>query len=198
MKLDGRTLVTNEVRLSYAYLEKPRMSADGKTSKYSCMLLIPKTDTELVDGFKQAIANAIDWGKQNGKGDAGKGRNPLRDGDTYTNMKGELLKDKAPEVAGHYIINLSANADNAPRLYAPLEGQPGKIRPAHPGEIYSGCYAKVYINFYPYNNQSVGVGAGLRSVCKTRDGELLGESGMSDTEAFGAEVVEDTAGDEFM
>ena len=100
------------------------------------------------------------------------------------------------EIKGHYIMNVSANTTNPPRLYVP--NGDGKMRIANAGEIYSGCYARVYLNFYAYNNKSAGIGAGLRSVCKVRDGEVLGEAGMSDTDAFGAEVVADNTGDEFM
>lgn len=195
IKIDGATIATSEVRLSYVYLDKPRESADGK-EKYSCMILIPKSDPELVEGIKTAMQNAAELGKQRGKGDASRGRNPMKDGDTHTNMKGELLCEKAPEVRGHYIMNVSANTTNPPRLYA--FNSSGTLREAEEGAIYSGCYARVYINFYAYNNKSIGIGAGLRSVAKTRDGEVLGEAGMTDADAFEAEIVTDASGDEFM
>lgn len=196
IKVDGASIVTSEVRLSYVYLDNARKSDDTNDEKYTCMLMIPKSDAELVASIKQAMSNAVELGKQRGKGDVSKGRNPLKDGDTHTNMKGELLCEKAPEIKGHYIMNVSANTTNPPRLYVP--NGDGKMRLANVGEIYSGCYARVYLNFYAYNNKSAGIGAGLRSVCKVRDGEVLGEAGMSDTDAFGAEVVANNTGDEFM
>lgn len=195
IKIDGTTLVTSEVRLSYVSLEQPREAADGK-AKYSCMVMIPKSDTQLIQAINQAIANAVEVGKQRGKGDTSRGRNPLKDGDAHTNMKGELLAEKAPELRGHYFLNASANLQRPPRLYTPRPD--GKIEQAQQGAFYSGCYARVYLNFYAYSNQSAGVLAGINSAIKTRDGELLGEAGMTDADAFGAEIVTDATGDEFM
>ena len=42
-------------------------------------------------------------------------------------------------------------------------------------EVYSGCYARLTLNFYAYNaNGNKGVAAGLGNVQKLRDGEPLG------------------------
>lgn len=196
IQVDGSTVVTSEVRLSYVYLDKPRKSVNSDEERYSCMVIIPKSDTELINALKQAIHNAVEVAKQRGKGDVSKGRNPLKDGDIHTNMQGELLCEKAPEIKGCYIMNLSGSKQNKPRLYVKMDDK--KMRPAENGDIYSGCYAQVYVNFYAYSKGAIGVGCGVRSVCKTRDGEPLGEAGMSDEDAFGTEVVAGTSGDEFM
>lgn len=44
-----------------------------------------------------------------------------------------------------------------------------------PTDVYSGMYARVTVNFFPYDaSGNRGVGFGLGNVCKTRDGEPLG------------------------
>ena len=43
-----------------------------------------------------------------------------------------------------------------------------------PTDVYSGMYARVTVNFFPYDaSGNRGVGFGLGNVCKTRDGEPL-------------------------
>ena len=42
-------------------------------------------------------------------------------------------------------------------------------------EVYSGCYARVSLNFYVFNsNGNKGVACGLGNIQKIRDGEMLG------------------------
>lgn len=44
-----------------------------------------------------------------------------------------------------------------------------------PTDVYSGMYACVTVNFFPYDaSGNRGVGCGLGNVCKSRDGEPLG------------------------
>ena len=41
-------------------------------------------------------------------------------------------------------------------------------------EIYSGCYIRASLNFYPYSNQQIcGVGCGINNIQKISDGELI-------------------------
>lgn len=43
------------------------------------------------------------------------------------------------------------------------------------GEVYSGCYARVSLNFYAFNsNGNKGIACGLGNIQKIRDGEPLG------------------------
>ena len=56
-------------------------------------------------------------------------------------------------------------------------------------DVYSGCYARVCVNFFPYNsNGKRGVGIGLNAVQKIEDGEPLGGR-VSAAEAFGAPMA---------
>ena len=53
-------------------------------------------------------------------------------------------------------------------------------------DIYSGCYGRVCISLFAYNNAGKrGIGIGLEAVQKLRDGDALGGS-VSVSDAFGA------------
>ena len=42
-------------------------------------------------------------------------------------------------------------------------------------EVYSGCYGRISVNFYGFNNNgNRGIAAGLGNIQKLRDGESLG------------------------
>ena len=52
--------------------------------------------------------------------------------------------------------------------------------------MYSGCYGRASINFYPYSvNGNKGVGVGLNNVQKLTDGERLGGSRATAESDFG-------------
>ena len=57
-----------------------------------------------------------------------------------------------------------------------------------PTDVYSGMYARVTVNFFPYDaSGSRGVGCGLGNVCKTRDGEPLGGRANAESDFAGLE-----------
>ena len=67
-----------------------------------------------------------------------------------------------------------------------------KVKPIlDQSEVYSGCYAKVSINFYAFNtNGNKGVACGLGNIQKVKDGEpLSGRSNASDD--FDTEIDDD-------
>lgn len=84
---------------------------------------------------------------------------PLRDGDTERD-------DEAYK--GHYFIN--ANSTTPPQIVDKY------VKPIlDRNEVYSGCYARVSLNFYVFNsNGNKGVACGLGNIQKIRDGESLG------------------------
>ena len=154
-------VVTGKVRLSYANVWEPA-SVNGGTPKYSVSLIIPKTDTRTIDLINAAIDNAI---KQGAAKFGGKVPNraalklPLRDGDTERD-------DEAYK--GSYFVN--ANSTTAPQI-VDTSVQPIIDR----SEVYSGCYARVSINFYAFNsNGNRGIACGLGNIQKLADGEALG------------------------
>ena len=153
-------VVTGVVRLSYANVWEPA-SINGGTPKYSVSLIIPKSDTKTIEAINAAVDAAI---KEGAAKFGGKIPNkaalklPLRDGDIE--REDEAYKDS-------YFVN--ANSTTAPQI-VDRSVQPILDR----AEVYSGCYARVSVNFYAFNsNGNRGIACGLGNIQKVKDGEPL-------------------------
>ncbi|MEG1619634.1 MAG: DUF2815 family protein [Eubacterium sp.] len=155
-------VVTGPVRLSYAHVWEANAMNAGDKPKYSASLIIPKSDKATLNKIKKAVQAA----KEIGKGSKFGGKippvmkEPLRDGDE------ERPEDEAYK--GSYFIN--ANSATRPGIVDlalnPIMDQE---------DVYSGCYARVSINFYAFNtNGNKGIACGLNNIQKVRDGEPLG------------------------
>lgn len=172
-------VVTGVVRLSYANVWEPKAVSEGQTPKYSVSLIIPKSDTETIDKINAAIDAAIEEGiaKFGGKKpNKAALKLPLRDGDT------EREDDEA--YANAYFVN--ANSPTAPQIVD------SKVQPIlERGEVYSGVYARVSINFYAFNSSgNKGIACGLGNIQKVRDGEPLGGKSKAEDD-FGEIPVDD-------
>lgn len=174
-------VITGKVRLSYANLFEPK-SINGSEPKYSISIIIPKSDKQQIEVIKQAIENAKerDKGKWGGKIPANL-KLPLRDGDE------ERPEDEA--YANSYFIN--ANSFRPPAVVGTeIDKATGKAIRLGEDEVYSGCYARVSINFYGFNAAgNKGIACGLGNVQKIEDGERLG-GGSSAEEDFEFEEVD--------
>ena len=148
-------------RLSYFHGWEP-VSINGGAEKYSVSVLIPKSDTETVNAINAAIDAAIEEGvaKFGGKKpNKAAIKLPLRDGDAERD-------DEAYK--GHCFIN--ANSTTTPQI---VDRQVKPILDR--SEVYSGCYARVSLNFFAFNsNGNKGIACGLGNIQKVRDGEPLG------------------------
>ena len=178
-KTNNTKVVTGIVRLSYEHVWEPA-SINGSNPKYSVSLIIPKDDVKTIAAINQAVDNAIKDGaaKFGGKiPPKGALKLPLRDGDTERD-------DEAYRNA--YFVN--ANSTTAPQI-VDRAVQPILDR----NEVYSGCYARVSINFYAFNsNGNKGIAGGLGNIQKVKDGEPLGGM-LNASEDFG--TIDD---DEFL
>ena len=154
-------VVTGIVRLSYANVWEPA-SINGSKPKYSVSLIIPKSDSKTIADINAAIDAAIQEGaaKFGGKiPNKAALKLPLRDGDIERD-------DEAYK--GSYFVN--ANSTTAPEV---VDRSLQRILDRN--EVYSGCYARVSINFYAFNsNGNRGIACGLGNIQKVRDGEPLG------------------------
>ena len=154
-------VVTGIVRLAYANVWEPA-SINGSKPKYSVSLIIPKGDTKTIADINAAIDAAIQEGaaKFGGKiPNKAALKLPLRDGDIERD-------DEAYK--GSYFVN--ANSTTAPEV---VDRSLQRILDRN--EVYSGCYARVSINFYAFNsNGNRGIACGLGNIQKVRDGEPLG------------------------
>lgn len=161
MAMNATKVVTGKVRLSYAHVWEPVSINDSKP-KYSVSLVIPKSDKETIKAINAAVDAAIEEGiaKFGGKKpNKAALKLPLRDGDTERDD--EVYKNC-------FFVN--ANSTTAPQI-VDRSVQPILDRE----EVYSGCYARVSINFYAYNtNGNKGIACGLGNIQKIADGEALG------------------------
>lgn len=153
-------VITGKVRLSYPRLFTP-VEDDNGVLKYSCAILIPKTDTETYEKLIKAEAEAASEGKKSKWGGKGSTKpSVIKDGD--------LTADDYPERAGNWMMGISS-----PR-------RPGVVGPdlqdiIDPDEIYAGCWVRVSLNSFPYDYKgNRGVGFGLNNVQKVADGDPLG------------------------
>lgn len=179
--LKGRTkVVVANARLSYANVFEPK-AFEGQEAKYSVSLIISKDDKDTIKLINEAIDNATEDGKEkywSGKKPRGM-KLPLRDGD-------EEREDEAYK--NSFFIN--ASSKNAPQVVGKQkDSATGKAISLGSDEVYSGCYANVSLNFYPFNNVSKGVAAGLGPIQKEADGEPLGGVAAKAEEEFDFEEI---------
>ena len=153
-------VITGKVRASFVHIFEPQ-SVNGSDPRYSCSFIIPKSDAETIGKIRAAIEEAKQSGvtKWGGKIPPNL-KLPLRDGD--------IDRPDDPNYANAYFVN--ANSTTAPQI-VDRAVQPILDR----AEVYSGCYARVSINFYAFNsNGNRGIACGLGNIQKVRDGEPLG------------------------
>ncbi|WP_186422556.1 DUF2815 family protein [Lacrimispora celerecrescens] len=154
------TKVIVPCRFSYLHCWEAN-AVDGGEPKYSVSAIIPKSDTETIEKIKIAIEQATkdSLSKWGGKIPANL-KLPLRDGDI------DRPEDEA--YADSYFFN--SNSRQAPQVVdknvQPILDQ---------SEVYSGCYGRISVNFYGFNNNgNRGIAAGLGNIQKLKDGEPLG------------------------
>jgi len=166
-------VLTGVVRLSYVNLVTPRAQNQGEEPKYSCQILIPKTDTATLNDIRNSMEAAAQiavnkvWG-----GVRVKYPDILHDGD---GVKPDAGTPYAPECKGHWVLNASTTRKPQVVHISNIKGE------LAPQDIYSGMYARVTLNFYGFKKKKAGIGCGLGNVLKVADGEPL--SGGASAEA---------------
>lgn len=167
-------VITSKVRFSYAHVFEPSAIEEGQEKKYSVSIIIPKSDTKLIDKIKSAIKAALEEGKAKFGGKIpATYKNPLRDGDV------ERPDDENYE--NSYFIN--ANSARKPGL---VDADLNPI--LDKDEFYSGCYGRASVNFYAFNvSGNKGVAVGLNNLQKLEDGIRLSGGGSSAEEDFGSD-----------
>lgn len=156
-------VVTGKVRFSYVNIFKARSFQAGQDEKFSICLLIDKKDKATLSKIKAAIEAAKKDGIANKWGGKlpGNLKMPLRDGDVER-------AEEAEEYEGMFFLN--ANSNTKPGI---VDENLNEILDST--EVYSGCYGRASINFFPYNsNGSKGIAVGLNNIQKLADGEPLG------------------------
>jgi hypothetical protein len=171
-------IVTGKVRLSYVHVFEPHaFDSNPDKAQYSVCVLVKKNDQATLE----RISAAIEAAKADGKVKKWNNKiplklwNPLRDGDV------ERAGDET--YAGCYFLN--AKSGSRPAVVDT------KLNPVlDKEELYSGCYARVSLSFFPYaTSGSSGIGVGLNNIQKVADGEKL--SGRSSADEDFEEFTED-------
>ena len=139
-KQEGSRVITNEVRLSYVFLNKPQVDKAGKES-YSVCIMLPKSDKETAAAiraaYKVAYVDAVvkAWG-----GKKAEVKDPLRDGD--------VVKAGQEEFKNMWFFN--AKTYRKPTV---IDLKTRAV--ANEDEIYSGMWAKLSLNLYGYTTRSL-------------------------------------------
>lgn len=177
--------LTGEVRISFEHLSRP-YSNNGGEPKYSCTVLVPKTDTATYNDLKNALNAAYEAGvNDKWKGSRPQLRYPvIYDGDGVR-PSGEAFGE---ECKGHWV--LTASSKQQPQV---VHQSNIRVQLAET-DIYSGMYARVTVNFFSYENSgNRGVGCGLGNVLKTRDGEPLSGRASAESDFKDLETVQPAA-----
>lgn len=170
-------VITGKVRFSFCHLFTPTTFAEGQTPKYSIALLIDKNDEKTIGVIEQAYENAKQAGIQ-------------KYGQRFTSLANDLFAKPGDKLGiikdgdsdprynendcnhGKYILN--AKCSQAPGVFAKECGSM-QLTQAQEEILYSGCYGKASINFYPFQQAgNTGIGVGLNNVLKIMDGDNLG------------------------
>lgn len=163
------------VRFSYLNVFSPRVSKESKKEEYSIQIMIPKTNKA---DYAKAVA-AVEEQKKilwpNGKLPPSF-RNPILDGDTHVNQKGEDAK-----VPGHWLIgaksyhlNEKGEKQAPPGVVGTTRGEDNKLKSLSSNQIKSGDWGRASLNFKSYTKGTGGVGVYLNNLQMVREGEALG------------------------
>ena len=166
MATSATSVVTGLVRLSYLNVFSPRkIEGQEGEGKYTACILIPKSDKTTLNAIKSAcdaarMSSAALFGGKVPE----RLKLPLHDGDGEMPNGGEY----GPECKGMYVLNASARQQ-------PGLGDRRCNRIIDQTQLYSGCWARVDLNFFAYKAQgNQGIGAGLNNIQKVKDDEPLG------------------------
>lgn len=166
-------VITKKVRLSFVNIFEPKATMPNQEPKYSVTVIVPKSDEVTIRKIYEAIKSAEKEGRNNkwdGKAPA-KPVNPVYDGDE-PRPNGEAF---GPECRG--CIVFTASSKIAPEV---VDAYMNPV--IDKNMVYSGCYGRVSVNFYPYSAAGrKGIACGLNNVQYLCDGERLG-SGRSRAE----------------
>lgn len=182
LKKSDTSIRIGEVRFSYAYVFEPNPKAvDSKTGKlkYTCSILIPKTNKEAIKLVEEATdAAAHEGAEKHWKGKIPANiKKPLRDGD-------EEKADEDPSYAGMMFLNCSNLRKPGVQVL-----DDGMRYEATEDDFYSGCWGAVTLNFFSYDTSgNRGVGASLGNCIKLRDDERLGGSGGESADSSFADL----------
>lgn len=192
---------TGRVRLSFPHIFKPqaKKGTDGNVvvddsgspvMQYSCALIIPKTETEIVTAIQESMkAAAIDFfgaGKVPAKWNAG-----FRDGDTDPSAMLDTLdpsKGRKPELVGCWFLNASTR--QKPTVIGNEKDDfAGGWKLLGESDIKAGDWVRVQLRCYGFDvGTNKGVAFSFSGIQLFEQGEALASGGFK-ADAFDDEEV---------
>ena len=172
-------VVTCMARFSYAHIWEPKAVEDGGTKKYSLTLIIPKNEKKCIAEIKAAIEAAKLVGK-NSKVFGGK--IPANCKTTFYDGDVEYPDDEA------YVNSMFLRCASTTKPQV-VDAKKNVIE--DPTLVYSGCYGRASVNFYPFDKNSKGIACGLGNIQKIKDGEPLSGRSSADEDFDEIEVSDD-------
>lgn len=177
----GRIITPANTRWAYVNVNEPHMMCDGSGRlRYSIRLIIPKV-SPVISEINDAIYEI--WEKSEEINTT-----PFEDLIKTPLVDGDIKYPNVEEYRDCYYINANCDGKSKPDV---IDINFERIN--DPAEIYSGCYGRACIQFYPFRiykkdsplNGKCGIGTALRSLQKTRDGERLGKKSNAFNDFYG-------------
>jgi len=182
-------MVIYPVRCSYVAVFAPSKKPNSDDKQYTVCAMVPKTDVELVKVVSAAQTAAIKDGIEKGKFTSaqvksGTFKKIIRDGDQAFEAE-----ERGAEFKGMYFFSCNRGEGNGAPQVVKKDKQSGQVVDiTDKDEFYSGAWAALDINFYPYNKGgSKGVAVGLNNVMLYKhddrlDGRSVASAAFADLE----------------
>jgi len=170
-------IITPEFRVSYAHFIKPHAITEGDEKKYSCKVVLERSNDDHVAFVKKLKTVAVTIAKERWGKVPAKLALPFTNGDNTDN----------PEFEGCILFNATRKEDFGKPDIVDADRQDI----IDPQEIYSGMFCRVSLSPYAWTyGKKQGVSFGLVNVQKTRDGDPLGGGGVKASDEFDAFAAE--------
>jgi hypothetical protein len=180
----------SNVRLSYAWLFKPRKNVDDKTQEvkftYEATLLwpasIPLVGTTVAGQPIKVSDELLRIAEESWPGKAVDMlntevlKNPIKSGDGKDGIVKKTM-EKKPGYAGMKFLQAKSQADSPPLLISNVLGADNKlVKLTDPNSLYSGCYVNAVVQAYTWQHKDGGAGIsfGMSMIQFAKDGERLG------------------------
>ena len=182
-------MVIHPVRCSFVAVFEPSKKPNSEDKQYTVCAMIPKDNKTLVDVVMKAQMNAMKEGVEKGKFTAAQAKATtfkkiIRDGDAAYEAE-----ERGPEFQGMLFFSCNrAENRGAPSVVKRDKASGQIVDITDRSEFYSGAWAALDINFYPYNaGGSKGVAVGLNNVMLYKhderlDGRSVASSAFKDME----------------
>ncbi len=182
-------VTTGKIRLSYFHGWEPVAPKGSTEKKYSTSALIDKDDKLTLGRINKVVDALKEQAKEKYGGKLPKGfKLPLKDGDQDKDDNDENYEGK---------FFLTATNKNPPGIVSLEKDASGKYKEiTDQSEVYSGCHARISLNFFLYDNVGKGIGVSLLNIQKISDGEPFANRSKPDDDF--AEEFELGDEDDFM